>query len=329
MKPAWLLRFSFSMAVIGWSGLATDCLAGELQVVESDNTIVVEEGDQAVVTYNKVSPPVPKGLKGVYERSGCLHPVCAPSGRSVTAMFAKDHPHQQGIFSAWVKTTYQDEMIDFWNLGGGTGRVLHEQVVRTFQEADQAGFEVDLIHRKETEPKIDVLRERWKVTVYPTDGSYRMFDLESTQSAITSDPLVVNEYHYGGFAVRGPARWVTNANEEEREPSGFVNDQGSDRNKGNHEHAKWVSLWGEIDGKPMSVTVLSDPNNFRAPQAARLHPTKPYFCFAPCVDGQFLIDSDHPYQARYRYLVTDAKPNPKWLESQWDAWAAESGKAVP
>lgn len=329
MKPAWLLGMVCSMAVLCWSGLATYRPGGELRVVESDDTIVVQDGDQSIVTYNKVSPPVPKGLKGVYERSGCLHPVCAPSGRSVTAMFAQDHPHQQGIFSAWVNTSYQDQKIDFWNLGGGTGRVLHEQVVATFQDADKAGFEVDLIHRKETEPKVDVLRERWKVTVYPTDGSYRLFDLESTQSAITPSPLVINEYHYGGFAVRGPASWVTNGNENEREPSGFLNDLGSDRIKGNHEHAKWVSLWGEIDGKPVSITVMSDPSNFRAPQAARLHPTKPYFCFAPCVDGEFVIDADHPYRARYRYLVTDAMPDPKWLESQRKAWAAESEKRAP
>ncbi|QDU75754.1 hypothetical protein Pan97_27960 [Bremerella volcania] len=325
MKLASSLVMTFLVAITWLGGTSADCLAEKLRVVESENTIVVQDGDQSILTYNKVSPPVPKGLKGVYERSGCLHPVCSPSGQSVTAMFAKDHPHQQGIFAAWVKTTYQDETIDFWNLGGGTGRVLHEQVVSTFQEDDRAGFEVDLIHRKETEPKADVLRERWKVTAYPTDGSYRMFDLESTQSSITTHPLVINEYHYGGFAVRGPARWVTDSKDkDELEPSGFLNSEGSKRAKGNHQHAKWVSLWGEIDGKPVSITVLSDPQNFRAPQAARIHPTKPYFCFAPCVDGEFVIDGDHPYKARYRYLVTDAMPDPKWLDQQWEKWSSES-----
>lgn len=327
MKCAWLLGIA-SVTVLGWfCGLASHCTAENLSVMESDSTIVISDGDQSILTYNKVSPPVPKGLKEIYHRSGCLHPVCSPSGQSVTAMFPKDHPHQQGIFSAWVKTTYEGENIDFWNLGGGTGRVLHEQVVGTFQEKDRAGFEVDLIHRKETEPKVDVLRERWKVTAYPTDGSYRCFDLQSTQSAISPHALLINEYHYGGFAVRGPARWVTTGNEkEERESSGFLNNLGSKRAEGNHQHAKWVSLWGEIDGKPVSITVLCDPNNFRAPQAARIHPTKPYFCYAPCVDGEFVIDQDHPYQSRYRYLVTDAMPDAKWLDQQWEKWSSESTK---
>ncbi len=329
MKPAWLVPLTLGIVVVCAFGMAEEGLADNLRLVESDEKIVVEDGNQAIITYNKVSPPVPMGLKKVYHRSGCLHPVCTPSGQTVTAMFAKDHPHQQGIFSAWVRTTYEGETIDFWNLGGGTGRVLHEKVVSTFQQDDRTGFEVDLIHRKETEPKVDLLRERWKVTVYPTDGTYRMFDLESTQSLIASHPLKVDEYHYGGFAIRGPARWVTNGNakgHDAHEASGFLNDLGSDRQEGNHQHAKWVSLWGEIDGNPVSITVLSDPGNFRAPQAARIHPTKPYFCFAPCFDGEFMIDREHPYQARYRYLVTDAMPNAEWLDQQWEAWAKSSAK---
>jgi hypothetical protein len=81
-----------------------------------------------------------------------------------------------------------------------------------------------------------------------------------------------------------------------------------------------VTLWGEIDRKPVSITVLCHKDNFRAPQAARLHPTKPYFCFAPCVNAAFVIDREHPFQGRYRYLVTDSKPNAKWLDEQWDSW---------
>ena len=80
-----------------------------------------------------------------------------------------DHPHQQGIFSAWVNTTYDGQAVNFWDLAGGTGRVLHERVVSTFQDDDTAGFEVDMVHRAEGPPAVDVLRERWKITVYPTD----------------------------------------------------------------------------------------------------------------------------------------------------------------
>jgi len=304
--------------------------AQALKVVETNRVIIVRREAQDIVTYNKVSPPVPRGIDTVYKRSGCLHPVNSPQGRTVTQMFPVDHPHQHGVFSAWVKTKYDGRAVDFWNLAGGTGRVLHERVVRMFREQDAVGFEVDLIHRATIKAPVDVLRERWKITVYPTDGTYHYFDLESRQQALTDQPLIISKHHYGGMVLRGPTRWLSAQDrwvgehpEMAREPSKFVNDLGSDRVKGNHQHAKWVALTGSLSGKPVTIAVLSHADNFRAPQAARLHPTKPYFCFAPCVDGTFTIDRKHPFKARYRYLVTDAEPNAKWINQQWDAWCSK------
>ncbi len=306
--------------------------AEPLKIEESENTIMVKQYGRTVVTYNKVSPPVPKGLDKVYERSGCLHPVTSPEGRVVTQMFPADHAHQHGVFSAWVNTTFDGKPIDFWNLPGRTGRVLHERVVSNFEEREKAGFEVDLLHRAVTDPAVDVLRERWKITVHPTDGTYHCFDLETVQTALTDKPLTINKYHYGGLALRGPTRWLSDTDSDAREEpnlareaSDFVNNLGSSRAKANHQHAKWVALAGQIDGKPVSVAVLCHETNFRAPQAARIHPTKPYFCFAPCVDEAFIIDRDHPFESRYRFLVTDAKPDPEWLDRQWKAWCHPEG----
>jgi len=310
--------------------LASVAVAEPLSIVESDAVISVKRGDQVVVTYNKVSPPVPAGINKVYQRNGCLHPVASPQGLTVTEMFPFDHPHQHGIFSAWVKTTYDGKPVDFWNLAGGTGRVVHEHVVSKSSRDGTAGFEVDMLHRMESAPPVDVLRERWKITVHPSDATYHCFDLESTQTALTDKPLIVSKHHYGGMVLRGPTRWLA-ANDGGagqrpdlvREPSAFLNDLGSDRLQGNHEHAKWVALTGSIEGKQVSIAVLSHTDNFRAPQATRLHPTKPYFCFAPCVDGAFTIDREHPFQARYRYLVTDTKPDADWIDGQWHAWARD------
>lgn len=299
-----------------------------LSVQISSETIQICQDDQVVLAYNKRSPPVPDGVDPVYRRSGFLHPVASPSGKVVTATFPCDHLHQHGIFSAWVKTRWNDRQINFWDLAGQTGRVLHKDVTSVFSDDAKAGVEVDLIHRSLAEPQTDILKEHWKVTVYPTDGSYHCFDLQTTQTALTNDPLTIQQHHYGGVALRGPGRWIqpqdadsSNADGNEREPSRFLNDAGSDRVSGNHQHSRWVTLTGEIQGEPVSITVLCHPDNFRAPQAARLHPSKPYFCYAPCVDGEFTIDADHPYKASYRYFVTDTEPDPDWLNEQWQAWS--------
>ena len=306
---------------------------GTLELKETPSTVTIRQAGNVLLTYNKQSPPVPAGIDGIYARSGFLHPVMSPAGRVVTETFPFDHAHQHGIFTAWVKTQWNDREIDFWNLAGGTGRVLHERIFRTFVEEGQIGFEADLIHRAEKSPATDILRERWKITAIQTDGTYHCFDLQTTQSAITDAPLAIQKYHYGGVAYRGPVRWLTEDNTnpgrqstdaaaDAREPSSISNDLGSDRIKGNHEHARWVSVTGNIDGKPVTISVLSHRDNFRAPQAARLHPTKPYFVFSPCVDGEFVIDRDHPFAGRYRYLITDAAPNAEWLNAQWETWCS-------
>ncbi len=316
---------------------ATTLSRNDLQLVEDASTVTIRHSGRIVLTYNKVSPPVPAGIDPVYQRSGFLHPVSSPAGRAVTVVFPFDHPHQHGIFTAWVKTTWNDREIDFWNLAGGTGRVLHQRVISTFIEDDRLGFEVDLTHRTEQEPVVDILRERWRITVLATDGTYHVFDLDTTQNALTERPLVLQKYHYGGVALRGPVRWLTvndgddrkraddkaKAGDDAREPASFLNDLGSDRIKGNHEHAKWVSLSGLIEGQPVSVIVLNHRDNFRAPQAARIHPTKPYFVYSPCVDGEFTIDRDHPFKGRYRYLLTDVPPNHDWLNAQWESWCGK------
>ena len=317
-------------ALLGAWLLTGTAAAQSLSVAETDEVIALRHDGKSVVTYNKVSPPAPSGIDPVYRRSGCLHPVVSPRGRTLTAMFPFDHPHQHGIFSAWVKTKFDGRDADFWNLAGRQARVLHERVVSTFNDNDGAGLEVDLIHRIEAKPAVDVLRERWKVTLRPTGGSHYCFDLQTTQTAITDKPLLVSKHHYGGIVLRGPTRWLTPADNDARqrralvrEPSRFLNDQGSDRRRGNHQHAKWVCLTGEIEGRPASIAALCHADNFRAPQAARLHPTKPYFCFAPCVDGAFQIDREHPFRGQYRFLVTDAKPDSQWLDDQWQQWCGQ------
>jgi hypothetical protein len=315
------------IATVASLSIASVCAGQRLSVEQTNSTMVVSQDGHDVLTYNKRSPQVPAGIDPVYRRSGCLHPVRSPQGRSVTEMFPFDHPHQHGIFSAWVKTTYDGQPVDFWNLAGNTGRVLHERVVSVFNEQDAAGFEVDLIHRAQAKRPVDVLRERWRITVHATDGDFTCFDLDTSQFALTDKPLVVNKHRYGGIALRGPTSWLTSSDRELREradhvsaPSGFLNDLGSDRIEGNHQHAKWVALWGHIDGHPVSVAMLSHVNNFRAPQATRLHPTKPYFCFTPCVDDAFVIDQDHPYVGKYRFLITDAMPDPELIQQQWSMW---------
>jgi len=205
--------------------------------------------------------------------------------------------------------------------------VLHQRTVAASVEENGISFQVDLVHRAEQVPTVDIIRERWKVTAFPTDGSYHGFDLQSTQESLTDVPLVINPYHYGGFAVRGPMAWLSTdepqaAGKDKKGKPGcvLVNDQRSDRIAGNHQKTRWVSMSGEIDGQPRSIVMMSAQENLRAPQTARLHPHKPYFCFTPCLEESIVINRSKTLHSTYRYLITDAAPDPDWIDQQWKKW---------
>ncbi len=206
--------FVIMALIVAWNVTVQDVFADSLRLVETDAKMTISYGEKTVLVYNKQSPLLPNDIDSVYQRSGFIHPVNSPHGKTVTDAFPKDHPHQDGVFSAWVKTSYGDRAIDFWNLSGRTGRVVHERVVSKFQNDRSVGFEVDMIHQAMEPTVIDILRERWKVTVYnPSDGC-NCFDIESLQEAITDTPLVVHQHHYGGMALRGVSRWLKSTDKD-------------------------------------------------------------------------------------------------------------------
>jgi lysophospholipase L1-like esterase len=299
-----------------------------LSIENRSDTITVYANGKTILCYNKVSPAAPQGIDKIYQRSGFLHPVMTPKGKTVTAAFPFDHAHQQGIFSAWVSTTWNEHEIDFWNLAKGSGRVLHQNVNQIFQEGDCIGFEVDLVHRMEKPHVVDILKETWKITVNPPSDQHHSFDLHSKQTLLTTLPLHINRFHYGGFAVRGPVAWLTPPDPDKLQNWPKVvgckisNEYTTDRIEGNHMPTRWVSMTGQIDGAPACITMMCSDSTSPDGMTARLHPSKPYFCFAPCIETDFKITDEEPHASHYRFLITDKAPETEWIKKQWIGWQA-------
>ena len=313
-----LLAFTWLMLLEGRAEETANKSHSKTTIVETDTTIDIKRGSHVLLSYNKTPPPLPEGVEPLYKRSGFLHPVRTPSGKTVTAVYPEDHRHQNGIFTAWVNTSFDGKEVDFWNLGKGVGLVRHEAVTSVATDDGQIGFTVQLIHTAKLEPDLDVLRETWTVKLVEASEQFLCFDMNIEQVALTDKPLLVKEYHYGGVAVRGPGAWIL---DKDRDSGSQIHNEFTiDRMAGNHQRTRWVALTGPDDGDYASIAVLADAENDRSPQPARLHPTKPYFCFAPCVLGDFMIDKEHPYRAGFRVLVFDGKPNAKQLSKTWEEW---------
>jgi hypothetical protein len=166
------------------------------------------------------------------------------------------------------------------------------------------------------------LNETWHVTAYnvPLDssvGSVRVFDLVITQTCATNDPLLLPNYHYGGFGFRGADQWNGPG-----DAALFLTSEGvTDRVAGNNTRGRWCYLGGRIDGAVAGTAILGHPQNFRAPQPMRLHPNMPYMSFVPQQLGDFAIEPGKPYVARFRFVTSDGAPDRARIDALWNGYA--------
>ena len=296
----------------------------DLKLTETDDTILVMLRGKPVLQYIKKAQPVPEGTPEYFSRSGYIHPVYTPTGQELTGDYPADHAHQHALFFAWVKSKFDGQKVDFWNQAKDLGRIEFREVVNLRREERKVAFTVKHAFMvKDGDKWIDALHETWTVTVHQTPADHFLFDILSVQQCASDKPLGLAEYHYGGMAIRGNYQWLKEKEDHSIHPGDlqFLTSDGKDRWEGNHTHPSWVAFSGKIDGQDVSAAVFCSPENFRAPQPVRIHPNKPYFCFAPMVDGAFKIEPGKEYVSRYRYLVTSNATDVNMIQEHWNEYA--------
>lgn len=290
-------RFIVALALLSGSANAPGAEQAKLSLKSNGKT---------VMTYNAAYVTSPVKDAPYYGRSGFIHPVLTPAGKVVTDAFPKDHPHQHGLMFAWTTGTFEGRKINFWDQKRQQGIIEHARTVH----ADKNRIQVELRHvETHAGKRKTVLNETWELIRIP-HKELNVFDLVSTQTCASKKPVTMRKYHYGAMMIRGAENWMT-------EGGRMITDEGKQRKDGNHSRPRWVSVSGNVDGEPCGITAMSHPSNFRSPQPVRLHPTKPYFCFAPMVLGEFSIEPGKPYVSRYRIIAFDGEPDRRKLEAQW------------
>lgn len=293
--------------------------ASSVVATRDGDAVSLTRGGRQILRYLGGPGVLPEGdIKPVYRRGGYIHPVTTPSGRVVTGDYAKGHRHHHGIWFAWTKTEFEGRTPDFWNMAEQKGTVEFEALEATWSGPVLAGLRarhryVDLTAGA---PKA-VLRETWETRAFAVgsgDKPYHLFDVDVRQAAVTAAPLVLPQYHYGGIGYRGPDAWLGAAN------AFFLTSEGKDR-AGNESRARWVHLSGDVDGQRTGTALLAHPQNYRAPEPVRLHPTEPFFCFAPSQLGAWSIKPSAPHVARYRVVAFDGAPDPRELDRLWQDYA--------
>lgn len=269
-------------------------------VTQTDDYLQLSVEGKPVLRY-QITEVLPDGLPDYYRRSGFLHPVYAPNGFVVTDDFPEGHTHQHGIFTAWTKTAFRGDTIDFWNQHKQTGTVEHVSVLETDENGSTAGFRVRLQHLSLDHGP--VLQDDWHIRVRNSTESFR-WELRSEQTNITDDTLFLLPHAYGGLGVRGSQQWNPEDSTHYRQPARFLTSEGLGRVAANHTRPEWTAIYGDR----ASLTVYPSPDNFRSPQYVRVHPEMPYLSVTPIVEEGFYIAPGERYVSKYAFEVATGPP---------------------
>ena len=289
-------------------------------VHETEDLVMVQTSDgRLVFEYRKKPSEQAKNNAPHYSRTGYIHPLYSPSGKIITGDYAPDHPHQHGLFFAWTKSRFRNKPTEFWNQHKKLGDIRFHRFLDKTENKKSLSLQFEQIFTAGKDFDLPILKETWKITVPGKELPYHQFDLTSIQSCATEDPLLIEKYHYGGMAIRGNDQWLKL--DEDGNPLGeIITSEGKNRENGNHTRPRWMAMHGPVDGQECGVVVMNHPENFRYPQWVRLHPTMPYFVYAPMVQESFIIKPGKPYISKFRYLLYDGTPDHEVIEGSWKEW---------
>ena len=289
-----------------------------LSLKQTGKAITLMRSETPILTYRVAEVSPPKGVDPIYNRSGFIYPMHAPSGGIVTGIHPADHYHHIGLWHAWVNTKYDDKKgPDFWNLGGRTGRIRHTKV----KEIRDAGFTVIQEHLGyldgiKAKPTV-ILNETLSVDASFVDGT-NVIDYAMTQKNITKKPLTFPAYRYGGgLAYRAPHSW-------NKKNSDYLTSQGLNRTNSHATRARWVAMHGPAEkgkGRDATVAIFCHPKNHDAPQRIRTWDSgKMFFNFVPVQETGWSIQPGKSITLRYRIIISDGISNAKNLEHRWEAY---------
>lgn len=292
---------------------------GTLFIKTDDSILVRTENGKPIFKYLKKPSNKAKKYAPHFSRSGYIHPLYSPSGRIITGDYAADHPHQHGLFFAWTKSSFRGKPTEFWNQKKQLGDIRYQSSRWKTEKTGKIIFESKQIFTTGKDSDEAILTETWRIEIRPKQNDYYQFDLISTQSCATDDPLLIQKYHYGGMAIRGNDQWIEK-NKNGKPVGKMITSEEKNRENGNHSRPQWVAMYGPVDEEICGVVVMNHPDNFRYPQWVRLHPTMPYFVYAPMVQEPFAIKPGKPYISKFRYLTFDGEPNLKLIKKAWQEW---------
>jgi len=298
--------------------------SGGLSISQTDKALIIKKGDQDLWQYNHAIAYPPEGADPAYARSGFVHPMWSPSGKSLTRIQPPDHYHHYGLWNPWTRAEFKGETIDFWNLKEQQGTVRFANFVSKTQGPVFAGYKVlheHLVLQNRDEPEVAMTEvQGTRIFAIDEEEDYYLADISIMLNPATDHPVILKEYRYGSLGWRATEKWDRNNSE-------VITSEGLDRKSADGSLARWCIVQGEIDEDFAAVVMMSFPSNYNHPEPLRIWPEDiydrgdMYANFAPTKNMDWDLDPGKTYLLTYRFLVSSKKISSEEAEAAWQQFA--------
>ncbi|MEX2514474.1 MAG: PmoA family protein [Cyclobacteriaceae bacterium] len=297
---------------------------GILSLEHNSQSLIIRRNQQDLWQYNHAVAEAPEGADPAYARSGFVHPMWSPTGKSLTRIQPPDHYHHYGLWNPWTRVEFQGETIDFWNLKERQGTVRFANVITKNVGQVYAGYKVlheHVVLKNELSPKV-ALKEVQGTKIFMLEGEedYYLADISILLNCATDDPVLLKEYRYGSLGWRTTEKW-------DRYNSEVITSEGLNRKNADGSLARWCIVQGEIDEDYAAVIMMSYPTNYNHPEPLRIWPEDQYdrgdmyANFAPTKNMDWDLQPGINYVLNYRFLVSSKKLSAEDAESAWKQFA--------
>lgn len=309
--------------------LTTNCFAQKLSLNDANGAITISYDGRNLLRYNYQTVYPPAGIDTNYKRSGFIHPLWSPNGQELTRIQPPDHYHHYGIWNPWTHVLFEQDTVDFWNIGDKKGTVRFVKLISKKTEAFTSSFEVQHEHvafKKDGSEKI-ALTELQTITVHEPLPHINGFvvDITSKLRCASESPVLLLTYRYGGgVGWRTTGKW-DNKNSE------VLTSEGKTRKDADASKARWCIVQGTLGENDYGgIVLLSHPSNYNHPEPLRIWPEDQYnrgdlfVNVSPTKDKDWLLEPGKIYVLKYRLLVFNGKMTKERAETAWRAFEEES-----
>ena len=293
-----------------------------MKTEDTGKALILKKNDNEILYYNYATVYPPAGIDPAFQRSGFIHPACAPSGNVLTTIQPKDHYHHYGIWNPWTRIEYDGNMYDLWNLKDKKGTVRARNIAVVYQGNICAGYLANLDHYifSPSGEKV-IMNESWSVKGWNIPDKF-LWDFESGLHPSTDLPVLIKAYRYAGFGWRATEEWT-------KENCTMVTSEGKNRPEIDGTTARWIFVTGTCGGNSRSgFLVLSHPGNYNAPEPLRIWDENSnggrgdaFVNFAPTKNKDWQLMPGKEYGLRYRICTYDGEMTADEANRLWNDFA--------